>query len=77
VIVENRPGAGGIVGASVVAKSTPDGHTLFLPSGAFTANAASVKNLPYDAVKDFQWITVLLTYPFVLIVRNDSPNPRR
>jgi tripartite-type tricarboxylate transporter receptor subunit TctC len=73
VIVENRPGAGGMIGASIVAKGTPDGHTLFLPSGAFTAHAASVKNLPYDPVNDFSWITTLLTYPFVVIVKTDSP----
>ena len=73
VIVENRPGAGGIVGASIVAKGTSDGHTLLLPSGAFTAAAASVKNLPYDPLRDFTWITTLLTYPFVVVVKNDSP----
>lgn len=73
VIVENRPGAGGIVGASIVAKGTPDGHTLMLPSGAFTAAAASVKNLPYDPVNDFTWITTLLTYPFIVVVKADSP----
>ncbi|RPI43516.1 MAG: tripartite tricarboxylate transporter substrate binding protein, partial [Betaproteobacteria bacterium] len=52
---------------------TPDGHTLFLPSGAFTAHAASVKNLPYDPVRGFTWISTLLTYPFVVIVKSDSP----
>ena len=73
VIVENRAGAGGMIGANIVAKGTPDGHTLFLPSGAFTAHAASVRDLPYDPVRDFTWISTLLTYPFVLIVRVDSP----
>lgn len=73
VVVENRPGAGGMIGASIVAKGTPDGHTLLLPSGAFSAQAASVKHLPYDPVNGFQWISSLLTYPFVVIVKHDSP----
>lgn len=72
VVVENRPGAGGMIGASIVAKGTPDGHTLLLPSGAFSAQAASVKNLPYDPVNGFQWISSLLTYPFIVIVKHDS-----
>lgn len=73
VVVENRPGAGGMIGSDIVSKGTPDGHTLLLPSGAFTAQAASVKNLPYDPVNGFQWISTLLTYPFILIVKYDSP----
>lgn len=73
VVVENRPGAGGMIGASIVAKGTPDGHTLLLPSGAFSAQAASVKHLPYDPVNGFEWISSLLTYPFVVIVKHDSP----
>jgi len=73
VVVENRAGAGGMIGANIVAKGTPDGHTLFLPSGAFTAQAASVRDLPYDPVRDFTWISTLLTYPFVLIAKADAP----
>lgn len=72
VVVENRPGAGGMIGSEIVSKGTPDGHTLLLPSGAFTAQAASVKNLPYDPVNGFQWISTLLTYPFILIVKQGS-----
>ena len=71
-IIENRPGAGGAIGANLVAKATPDGYTLISVSGAFTANAASVK-VPYDPLKDFDWITTIVTYPFVLTVRNDTP----
>jgi tripartite-type tricarboxylate transporter receptor subunit TctC len=73
VIVENRPGAGGMIGTSHVAKGTPDGHTLLFISGAFTAHSAVTKNLPYDPVRDFAWITTVLTYPFVVVVRFDSP----
>jgi len=73
VIVENRPGAGGLIGTSFVAKATPDGHTLLFISGAFTAHSAVTKNLPYDPVRDFAWITMVLTYPFVVVVRYDSP----
>ena len=71
-VIENRPGAGGALGANLVARATPDGYTLIFISGAFTAHAASVKT-PYDALKDFEWITTIVTYPFVLTVRNDTP----
>ncbi len=71
-VIENRPGAGGAIGANLVAKATPDGYTLIFISGAFTAHAASVKT-PYDALKDFDWITTIVTYPFVVTVRNETP----
>ncbi|MBM3343152.1 MAG: tripartite tricarboxylate transporter substrate binding protein [Betaproteobacteria bacterium] len=71
-IIEHRPGAGGTIGAHLVAKATPDGYTLLSMSGAFTANAAAVKT-PYDPMKDFEWITTIVTYPFVLTTRNDLP----
>ncbi len=71
-VIENRPGAGGAIGANLVARATPDGYTLIFISGAFTAHAASVKT-PYDPLRDFDWITTIVTYPFVLTVRNDIP----
>ena len=73
VIIENRPGAGGLIGTSHVAKATPDGHTLIFVSGAFAGHSAVTKNLPYDPVRDFAWISTVLTYPFVVIVKSDSP----
>jgi len=73
VIVENRPGAGGMIGTAYVVRATPDGHTMLAMSGAFTAVAATVARLPYDPVRDFSWVTMIVTYPFVVVVKNDSP----
>ena len=60
VVIDNRPGAGGMIGTAFVAKATPDGHTLIFVSGAFTAHSAVTKNLPYDPVNDFAWISMVL-----------------
>lgn len=68
VLIETRTGAGGTIGANVVAKATPDGHTLLLTSGAFVISAALHANLPYDARKDFAGITRLGYSTTVLIV---------
>jgi tripartite-type tricarboxylate transporter receptor subunit TctC len=73
VIVENRPGAGSLIGTSYVAKATPDGYTLLVASGAFTSVAATVRPLPFDPVRDFAWVSLVVTYPFVLVVKVDSP----
>jgi tripartite-type tricarboxylate transporter receptor subunit TctC len=73
VIIDNRPGAGGMIGTSYVARATPDGHTLIFVSGAFTAHSAVTKGLPYDPVRDFAWVSIVLTYPFVVVVKHDSP----
>jgi tripartite-type tricarboxylate transporter receptor subunit TctC len=73
VLVDNRPGAGGVIGTAAVAKALPDGHTLLFASGAFTSVAATASKLPYDPVKDFSWVSIVITYPFVVVVKNDSP----
>ena len=73
VIVENRPGAGGMTGSNYVAKAAPDGYTLLFISGAYTAQASVVKNLPYDPHRDFTGVSMVITYPFVLIAKADSP----
>jgi tripartite-type tricarboxylate transporter receptor subunit TctC len=73
VIVENRPGAGGMTGTNYVAKSAPDGYTLLFMSGAYTAHSAVVKNLPYDPIRDFDGVSMVTTYPFAVVTKNDSP----
>jgi tripartite-type tricarboxylate transporter receptor subunit TctC len=72
VIVENRPGAGSMIGTDTVAKATPDGHTLLLVSGAFSTQAAVLKKLPFDPARDFAWITNAVVYPFAVIVKPDA-----
>ncbi len=67
VIVENKPGAGGTVGASQVATATPDGHTVLIHSAGHVANAALYPTLRYDTQKDFTPVTMLATLPNVLV----------
>ncbi len=68
LIIENRPGAGGTIGAAQVAKSTPDGYTLLVHSAGHVANASIYPGLPYDTIKDFAGVTPLASLPNVLIV---------
>jgi tripartite-type tricarboxylate transporter receptor subunit TctC len=73
VVVDNRPGAAGTIGAGIVAKSAPDGYTLFLASSSFTSNAVLEKNAAYDPLRDFAPITNIASAPFLLVVRSTLP----
>jgi len=74
VVVDNRAGAGGVVGADIAAKSAPDGYTLLLTTTAIYAILPNLrKNLPYDPVKDFVPISRIATASNVLVVNNALP----
>ncbi len=74
VVVENRPGAGGNLGVEQVARSAPDGYTLVIGAIATHAiNPTLMGSVPYDPVKDFRHVALLVQVPNVLVVNNDVP----
>lgn len=73
VTVENRPGAGTVIGTDAVAKAAPDGYTLLLASSSIVLNRLLVKNLPYDAAKAFVPVIGLVKIPHVLVVHPSVP----
>jgi tripartite-type tricarboxylate transporter receptor subunit TctC len=74
IVIENRPGAGGTIGANAVAKADPDGYTLLLASVSNLAMAPSqYKSLAYDPIKDFAPVALVAASPNIMVVPNDSP----
>jgi tripartite-type tricarboxylate transporter receptor subunit TctC len=73
VIVDQRPGAGGIIAAESVAKSAPDGYTLLLSTGTYTTIPSLYAKVSYDFVKDLQPVTLLATLPFLLVAHPSLP----
>ena len=74
LLVDNKPGAGGNIGAADVAKSPPDGHTLVLATvGTHSINGALYSKMPYDMVRDFAPVAHIASAPNLLVVNNDLP----
>ena len=67
VIVDNRPGASGIIGTEALAKSPPDGHTILMTSTGHSVNATLYKTLPYDPVRDFSPVVAVAATPLVVV----------
>ena len=71
IFIENKPGAGGTIGAALVAKSAPDGYTFLIQSSGHVVNPFIYSSLPYDTLKDFSAVTSLVQLPNVMVA---SPN---
>ena len=73
VVIENKPGANGIIGGDLVAKAPPDGHTLFAVSSTHVINPATTASMPFDPVKDFSHVTIVGTLPLVIAGGQEQP----
>ena len=73
VVVENRAGASGQIGAAAVAKANPDGYTLMLDASSFSVNPSLYPKLPYDSLKAFQPVGVVALFPNVVLVNANFP----
>jgi len=73
VVVDNRPGAGGIIGCEIVVKSNPDGHTLLIMPTQIAINPSLYEKIPFDTLKDLAPITQLTTQPYILVAPSTAP----
>jgi tripartite-type tricarboxylate transporter receptor subunit TctC len=73
LVVDYRPGAGGNIGAEIVSKSAPDGYTTLIAAASFMINPSLIKNLPFDAVRDFTPLGLIVNIPAALVVHPSLP----
>ena len=73
IVIDNKPGAGGQIGASAVAKAAPDGYTLMLDASSFSVNPSLYPKLPYDSLKAFKPVGVVALFPNVVLVNANFP----
>ena len=73
VVIENRAGAGGIIGYEIVAQSPPDGHTILIVAGGYTLNPSLYAKLPYDTLKDFERVSLVACAPNLLVIQSSVP----
>ncbi|HXX25956.1 MAG TPA: tripartite tricarboxylate transporter substrate binding protein [Pseudolabrys sp.] len=73
IVVDNKPGQGGVIGTDFVAKSAPDGYTIGIVSAGALAISTSMEKVPYDSLKDLALITTVATVPEMLVVATDVP----
>jgi tripartite-type tricarboxylate transporter receptor subunit TctC len=73
IVVEDKPGATGTIAAAQVARAAPDGYTLTVLPGTFSASAAMFRKLPYHPVNDFSWISTIAEFPYLLVTYSGHP----
>jgi len=73
VVVENRAGAGGIIGYEIVAQAPPDGYTMLIVAGGYTLNPSLYKKLPYETLRDFERVSLIACAPNLLVVHASVP----
>jgi tripartite-type tricarboxylate transporter receptor subunit TctC len=73
IVIDNRPGAGGMIGAEHAARAEPDGYTLLNVQASFATNAAIRAKMPYDVFKDFAYIGMMTKSPMIVVVHPSMP----
>ncbi len=73
VIIDNRAGAGGLIGSEIVARAPPDGYTILIVAGGYTLNPSLYAKLPYDTIRDFERVSLLACAPNLLVAHASLP----